>query len=307
MATYRSKRLQLESFEKQKIAAQAFLQIGAVQVKSTHVKSTICQTENLMNCENKVIVVTGGAHGIGRALAQRFFKEKARAIVIADLDLTAAQIVADEVGGTAIKTDVADEADIIELVKKATEKFGQIDLVCSNAGIAGAAGGAEVANEIWQKIWEVNVMSHIYLARAVLPQMLERGDGYLLLTVSAAGLLTHFEAAPYSVTKHAALSFGEWLSIAHHDQGIGVSCLCPQGVNTRMILGEDGKQENFLREGALEPEQVAAAVIDGLAKEQFLILPHPEVGDYFRHKATDYERWLRGLRRMRESVLSARI
>lgn len=259
-----------------------------------------------MNCENKVIIVTGGAHGIGRALARRFAAEKARAIIIADVDLRAAQAVADEISGLAIKTDVGNETEIIKLVAATTEKYGQIDLVCSNAGIAGEAGGAEVANGVWQHIWEVNVMSHIYLARAVLPQMIERGAGYLLLTVSAAGLLTHFDAAPYSVTKHAALSFGEWLSIAHYDQGIRISCLCPQGVNTRMILGEDGKQENFLREGALEPEQVADSVIEGLASEQFLILPHPEVGDYFRQKATDYERWLRGLRQMRESVLSAR-
>jgi NAD(P)-dependent dehydrogenase (short-subunit alcohol dehydrogenase family) len=260
-----------------------------------------------MNCEDKVIIVTGGAHGIGRALVNRFASEKARAIIIADVDLAAAQAVSDEVGGMAIKTDVSNEADVIKLVTDATEKYGQIDLVCSNAGIAGEAGGAEVGNDVWQKIWEVNVMSHIYLARAVLPQMLERGSGYLLLTVSAAGLLTHFEAAPYTVTKHAALSFGEWLSIVHHDAGIRVSCLCPQGVNTRMILGEDGTQENFLREGALEPQQVADSVIEGLEDERFLILPHPEVADYFRHKATDYERWLRGLRRMRESVLSARI
>lgn len=260
-----------------------------------------------MNCEDKIIIVTGGAHGIGRALAQRFATEGARAVIVADVDLTAAQTVAHEIGGMAIKTDVSSEADVIKLVKDVTEQFGQIDLICSNAGIAGVAGGAEVANEIWQKIWEINVMSHIYLARAVLPQMLERGNGYLLLTVSAAGLLSHFEAAPYTVSKHAALSFGEWLSIAHHDDGIRVSCLCPQGVNTRMILGEDGQQENFLREGALEPEQVADSVIEGLKDEQFLILPHAEVADYFRHKATDYERWLRGLRRMRESVLATRI
>lgn len=259
-----------------------------------------------MNCQDKVIIVTGGAHGIGKGLARRFAAEGARLIVVADIDLAAAQVVADEIGGLAIQTDVGNEADIVKLVAETTEQFGQVDLVCSNAGIAGAAGGAEVSNEVWQNIWEVNVMSHIYLARAVLPQMLERGSGYLLLTVSAAGLLTHFEAAPYSVTKHAALSFGEWLSIAHYDQGIRVSCLCPQGVNTRMILGEDGKQENFLRENALEPEQVAESVIEGLANEQFLILPHPEVADYFRHKATDYERWLRGLRKMRESVLSSK-
>jgi len=260
-----------------------------------------------MNCEDKVVIVTGGAHGIGRALASRFASEGARAIVIADVDLNAAQTVADEVGGIMMKADVSDESDVIKLIENVTERFGRIDLLCSNAGIAGLAGGAEVANDVWQKIWEVNVMSHIYLARAVLPQMLERCSGYLLLTVSAAGLLTHFEAAPYTVSKHAALSFGEWLSIAHHDAGIRVSCLCPQGVNTRMILGEDGEQENFLREGALEPEQVAESVIEGLKDERFLILPHPEVADYFRHKATDYERWLRGLRRMRESVLATRV
>ena len=255
-----------------------------------------------MKIKDKVVVVTGGANGIGRALCRRFAAEGARAVVVAGLDAEGAAALAKEIGGLAVTTNVANEEDIVRLVEQTTEAYGPIDLFCANAGIFGEFGGTEVPNQEWQKIWDVNVMSHVYSARAVLPGMLARGSGYLLHTASAAGLLTQVGAAPYSVTKHAAVAFAEWLAIAHGDAGIKVSCLCPQGVRTQMLLGADGKRESFLRAGALEPEEVAECVIAGLAEERFLILPHPEVAEYFQHKADDYERWLRGMRRLNAQV-----
>ena len=256
-----------------------------------------------MRIKDKVVVVTGGALGIGRALCQRFAQEGARAVVVADIDGEGASQVAAAINGTAIKTDVSKDREVKNLVEQTLEKYGQIDLFCSNAGIAGVYGGAEVANEDWQQIWEVNVMAHILAARYVLPSMLARGEGYFLHTASAAGLLTQVNAAPYSVTKHAAVSFAEWLSIAYGDKGIGVSCLCPQGVRTRMLLGEDGARDNFLVAGSLSPEEVAEIVVKGIEEERFLILPHPEVAEYFQRKASDYDRWLRGMRRLRKQVM----
>ncbi|HYP26694.1 MAG TPA: SDR family oxidoreductase [Blastocatellia bacterium] len=256
-----------------------------------------------MKLEGKVVVVTGGANGIGRALCRRFASEGARAVVVSDLDGAGASRVAEEIGGMAITSDVSVEADIVRLAERTVEAYGRIDLFCSNAGILGERGGAEVPDEAWKQIWDINVMAHIYAARAVLPGMLARGEGYLLQTASAAGLLTQIGAAPYAVTKHAAVAFAEWLSMTYGDRGIKVSCLCPQGVRTRMLFGEDGKSDNFLVPGALDPEEVAEAVVAGLEKESFLILPHPEVLEYFRRKANDYDRWLRGMRRLQESVI----
>jgi len=255
-----------------------------------------------MNIRDKVVVVTGGANGIGRALCRRFAAEGARGVVVADLDGDGAAHVAKEIGGLAVTTNVSVEADIVRLVAQSIDIFGPIDLFCANAGVFGESGGAEVPNEAWRQIWDVNVMAHIYSARAVLPGMLARGAGYLLHTASAAGLLTQVGGAPYAVTKHAAVAFAEWLSITHGDAGIKVSCLCPQGVRTQMLLGADGERESFLKEGAIEPEDVAEAVIAGLAEERFLILPHPEVAEYFRRKADDYDRWLRGMRRLNAKV-----
>jgi len=253
-----------------------------------------------MKLKDKVAVVTGGAHGIGKALCERFAREGARGVVVADLDAEAASQVATEIAGLAVTTNVAREADIINLVQKTNKAYGAIDLFCSNAGI-GTPGGADEPNEIWQNIWEVNVMSHIYAARAVVPQMLERGEGYLLNTASAAGLLAQIGSAPYSVTKHAAVAYAEWLSITHGDRGIKVSCLCPQGVNTDLLRRSAGGPGEFLRAGMLEPEQVAEFVVKGLEEERFLILPHPEVAEYLRRKATDHDRWLRGMRRLQAS------
>jgi NAD(P)-dependent dehydrogenase (short-subunit alcohol dehydrogenase family) len=251
-----------------------------------------------VNLTGKTIVVTGGANGIGRALCQRFAAEGARAIVVADLDGAAAKQVADEIGGMAIETDVARESDVARLVMQATSDAGPIDLFCSNAGIA-ISGGAESPNADWQRCWDVNVMAHVYAARHVLPSMLDRGAGYLLQTVSAAGLLTHIQSATYAVSKHASLAFAEWLAVAYGDRGITVSALCPQGVRTGMLDRAAAEGRGFLVDGALEPEQVADAVVKGLAEERFLILPHPEVAEYFRRKANDYDRWLTGMRKLR--------
>lgn len=257
-----------------------------------------------MKLKDKVIVVTGGALGIGRALCQRFAQEEARAIVVADIELDKAQEVAAEIKGLALATNVANEADIIHLVKQVTETYGQIDLFCSNAGIA-INGDENTSDQDWERIWGINVKAHIYAARAVLPQMLARENGYLLQTASAAGLLSQIGSASYSVTKHAAVAFAEWLSITYGDQGIKVSCLCPQGVRTRMLLGADGKGDNFLLAGSVSPEEAAEAVVQGIAEEQFLILPHPEVLEYFRRKANDYERWIRGMRRLQAKIEGA--
>jgi NAD(P)-dependent dehydrogenase (short-subunit alcohol dehydrogenase family) len=249
-----------------------------------------------MEVRGKVVVVTGGGSGIGAALCRRFAVEGARGIAVADLNESLARDVAAEFGGLAIKADVGVEGDVQQLVEQVTAKLGPIDLFCSNAGII-LMGGSETPEAEWERIWQVNVMSHVYAARAVLPGMLARGSGYLLQTASAAGLLTQIGSAPYSVTKHAAVGYAEWLSITHAAAGIQVSCLCPQGVRTEMLHRSTGGIADHLRESAIEPEDVAEAVIAGLAAEQFLILPHPEVAEYFRHKADDYERWLRGMRR----------
>lgn len=253
-----------------------------------------------MKLKDKVAVVTGGANGIGRAMCERFAAEGARGVVIADLDTERAEQLAAEINGVAVRTNVAVEADIINLVNRAIEAYGAIDLFCSNAGI-GSPGGADEPNEVWQRIWEVNVMAHIYAARAVLPGMLARGGGYIVATASAAGLLTQIGSAPYSVTKHAAVAFAEWLAITHGDAGIKVSCLCPQGVNTDLLRQSSGGPGEFLRANALEPEDVAGAVVKAIEEERFLILPHPEVAEYFQRKANDYDRWLRGMRRLQAS------
>jgi len=254
-----------------------------------------------MNVKDKIIFVTGGANGIGRALCDRFAAEGAKRVVVADLDFQNAQKVAESIGGLAYELDVSDETDVKKVVGQVLSEFGQIDLVCSNAGIGGAEGCLDVANDIWQNIYEVNVLSHLYLARAIFPSMIENGAGYFLMTVSAAGLLTHFEAAPYAVSKHAALALGEYLSIAYHEEGIRVSCLCPQGVKTNMIATAEGMPENFLMAEAISVQECAETVMKGLASENFLILPHAEVAGYIRNKAENYDRWLHSLRKMRRA------
>ncbi len=254
-----------------------------------------------MQLKDRVVVVTGGASGIGKALCLRFAREGARGVVVADLDADGARAVADQAGGLAVPVDVAVEADVQRLVDQAVRHYGRVDVFCSNAGIM-VRKDEHASNAEWQKIWDVNVMAHVYAARAVLPGMLERGEGYLVQTASAAGLLSQLNSAPYAVTKHAAVGFAEWLAINYGERGIRVSCLCPQGVRTRMLLGEDGRRASFLAAGAVSSEQVAEDVVRGMQAERFLILPHPEVLDYLRRKTGDYDRWLRGMQRLRAKV-----
>lgn len=259
-----------------------------------------------MEIEGRVVVVTGGASGIGRALCERMADERAAGVVVADLDEDGAAAVAASIRGPrtvaiACRTDVAVEADVAALVERSEREIGPIDLFCSNAGIA-ISGGPEVPDDGWERIWAVNVMAHVFAARALVPRMAARGGGYLLTTASAAGLLTNLGSAPYTVTKHAAVALAEWLSITYAGDGIKVSCLCPQGVRTPMLLAGiaagDPAGSSVLAAGPLlEPETVAAAVVEALREERFLVLPHPEVADYVRRRAEDPERWLGGMRR----------
>ena len=255
-----------------------------------------------MKIAGKVCVVTGGASGIGKALATRFIAEGAKAVVIADLNADAVSAVRAEIGAQAQAIDVRDESAIAALVASVEAEHGQIDLFCSNAGIIGVDGepwwatGAD--NALWQRMWEIHLMSHVYAARACLPAMITRGEGYFLNTASAAGLLAQIGSAPYSVTKHAAVSFAESLAITHGDDGIKVSCLCPQAVDTAMTAGTDGGGVAGV-DGMLSAEAVADAVITGLDAESFLILPHPAVEEYRQNKARSYERWLGGMRKLR--------
>ena len=251
-----------------------------------------------MEIAGKVIVVTGGASGIGRALCRRFAKEDAKGVVVVDIDEDGAKTVADEIGGLAIKCNVGKEEEIIRVVKETEIKIGPIDMFCSNAGIP-VAGGVEVSNEDWQDIWQVNVMAHVYAARAVIPSMIERSGGYLLNTSSAAGLLSQIGSAPYSVTKHAAVSLAESLAITYGDQGIGVSVLCPQAVRTEMTRDGAGGAEV---DGWLEPEEVADMVMEALAEERFLILTHPVVHTYMERKVSDYDRWIKGMKRLQKRI-----
>ena len=248
-----------------------------------------------MQLKDKVAVVTGGASGIGRAMARRFIAEGARQVVIADINEAQLQQVADEIGARAIQTDVANDEAVINLIATAEKDYGQIDLLCNNAGI-GVGGGPEVANEDWERIWQINVMAHVYATRAALPAMLARGDGYILNTASAAGLLSQIGSAPYAVTKHAAVGYAEWLAITYGDRGIKVSVLCPQAVRTAMTAGrEDGVASV---DGMMEPEQLCDTVIECLDRETFLVLPHPEVLTYIQRKTGDYDRWIAGMRKL---------
>ena len=253
-----------------------------------------------MDLGGKVIVVTGGGSGIGAAMARRFADEGPSALVVADLDGAAAEQVASEVSCAAIEVDVSDEVENARLVDAVETRYGPIDLFCANAGI-GFPGDEQSPAETWDRMWRVNVLSHIFAAKQLIPGWVERGDGYFLSTASAAGLLTNLKAAEYSVTKHAAVAFSEWLAVTYGDLGVKVSCLCPQGVRTPLMEGS-GEFRKLLEPVALEPEEVADAVVEGLATERFLILPHPEVAGYFLNKATDYDRWIAGMRRLQDRV-----
>ncbi len=250
-----------------------------------------------MEIKDKVAIITGGASGIGAAVAHRFEQEGACGIVIADLDLEGAETVAREVGGSAlaVRCNVALESDILALVAAARARFGRIDVYISNAGILGPSGGLDISDAIWDSMWNIHVKAHVWAARAVLPEMLVRGEGYFLVTASAAGLLNIVETAPYGVTKHAAVAFAEWLRIAYGRQGIRVSCLCPQAVSTPMTAHGTGSAGV---DGALTPDQVAQSVLDTMRAERFLSLPHPEVLSYLQGKTQDYDRWLGGMQKL---------
>ena len=260
-----------------------------------------------MKIQGKVVVVTGGANGIGAALARRLAADGARGVVIADLDERRAREVADEAdhagcNGMAMRCDVGDEEQVRGLVAASLERFEHVDVFCSNAGVA-FGKGVDATTVEWDRAWRVNLMAHVFAARAVLPSMLARGAGYLLHTCSAAGLLTNPGDAPYTVSKHAAVAFAEWLAVTYGDQGIRISVICPQGVKTNMLLagleeGNPAAQAVAAAGELLEPEQVADAVVEGLEAERFLILPHPQVATYLRYKATDPDRWLAGVRRL---------
>jgi NAD(P)-dependent dehydrogenase (short-subunit alcohol dehydrogenase family) len=251
---------------------------------------------------DRTIVLTGAAGGIGSALARRFAAEGPRALVLADLDRSAAQAVADPLGALAVACDVSREEEVRALVDRARQHAGGVDVFCSNAGVPGPGGGPlETDDEQWEQAWRVNVMAHVWAARAVLPEMVERRDGYLLSTASAAGLLTQVGALVYSVTKHAAVAIAEWLAITYADAGIKVSCLCPLGVRTPMLaqaLEDPVGAAALLSDEVLEPDDVAEAVVAGMREERFLILPHPQVARYMAFRASDNERWLAGMRRM---------
>jgi NAD(P)-dependent dehydrogenase (short-subunit alcohol dehydrogenase family) len=261
-----------------------------------------------MDLRHKVVVVTGGANGIGAAMARRFAAEGAEAVVVADRDHAGASRVAAEVeragaAGLATRTDVAADLQVRALVDQVLDRFGRVDLFCSNAGVA-SGRGLDGAAEDWERAWSVNLLAHVHAAHAVLPAMLERGRGYLLQTCSAAGLLTNPGDAPYTVSKHAAVAFAEWLSVNYAERGIKVSCLCPQGVRTPMLLGPTGDRKSFLSDGSVSAEEVAGKVIEAIEAERFLVLPHPEVAQYEQRKAADRDRWLGGMRRLRQQILT---
>ena len=249
-----------------------------------------------MKIQDAVCVITGGSGGIGKAMAAAFLEAGARAVVLADLDASAVQHAATELNCEGRVCNVTDESDIVDLVRHCESRYGRIDLFCSNAGAGGEGVLTDAENTVWQLQWELHVMSHVYAARAVLPGMLERGQGYLLNTASAAGLLAALGSGPYSVTKAAAVKLAEFIAITHGDDGIGVSVLCPQGVNTAMAPRSLGDGQT---DGIIEPEALAQTVLEALEAERFHVLPHPEVEDYVRRKGDDIDRWLHGMRRLK--------
>jgi NAD(P)-dependent dehydrogenase (short-subunit alcohol dehydrogenase family) len=259
-----------------------------------------------MELSGKVVIVTGAARGIGYALAERFVAEGAAGVTVCDLDPSDCHAAAERLGERAIDVaaDVSVEAEVQAVVARTEERFGPVDLFASNAGIATNVG-LEASNADWQRIWDVNLMAHVYAARAVLPSMLARGEGYLLNTASAAGLLINIGDAAYTTTKHAAVGLAKWLAVTYGDRGIKVSCLCPQGVNTDMLrsaVGPGGAGQSVAMQGVIEATEVAEAVVQGLRHERFLILPHPEVTEYVQRLASDPDRWIGGMRRLQARV-----
>ncbi len=253
-----------------------------------------------MDLLNKIAIITGGSGGIGKAMARAFLNEGAKGVVLADLNKEALDHAADELGCDSMVCNVTDQQQINDLASFTQEKYGQVDLFCSNAGAGGEGLLTDASDQVWQNQWELHVMSHVYAARAVLPDMISRGEGYLLNTASAAGLLAAIGTGPYTVTKAAAVKLAEFISITHGDEGIKVSVLCPQGVNTAMAPKSFGDGQT---DGIIEPEQLAQTVVETIREERFYVLPHPEVEEYVRRKGDDIDRWLVGMRRLRRKSL----
>jgi NAD(P)-dependent dehydrogenase (short-subunit alcohol dehydrogenase family) len=269
-----------------------------------------------MELSGKVVAVTGGASGIGRALARRFAQEGARGVAVADLDSDGARVVAEEIGekmgkaAIGIGCDVAREDEMKALISKTEEALGPIDVFCANAGV-GQGTDLDTPDDVWALAFDVNVKAHVIAARLLVPTWLDRGEGYFVSTASAAGLLTQIGSAPYSVTKHGAVAFAEWLAVTYGRRGLRVSCLCPMGVNTAMLnAGLDavdrqgvGARVVAAAGEVLEPQDVAAVVVDAMREERFLILPHPEVLEFFRRKGSDYDRWIAGMQRLQATIM----
>ena len=260
-----------------------------------------------MDLKDRVVVITGGGSGIGAAMARRFADEGAEAVIVSDIDGHAARGVAELVGGDAVVLDVTDEHATAAMIRDVEETHGRIDILCLNAGIP-TDGSVDASNEDWQRTWDVNVMAHVFATRHALPGMLERGEGYLVTTASAAGLLTNIGAAPYSVTKHAAIALAEWLSVTYGTRGIKISCLCPMFVETPMLgafAGHTDEMRDWVEGLAIDVDDVAQAVVEGVRAETFLILPHPIVLDYFQRKALDYDRWISGMQTLNDQMTDA--
>ncbi len=254
-----------------------------------------------MELQDKIIVITGAASGIGKALAIRFKAEGAKQIVAVDINIDGAQATADLIGGVAMSADVSKEDDIVRVIEETEAQIGPIDLFCSNAGV-GMAESLDSSNREWQMSWDINVMSHLYAARHLVPRMVARGGGYFLNTSSAAGLLNQIGGAAYGVTKHAAVGFAEWLAIHHQHQGIKVSLLCPQAVRTPMTENDNDATAAAASNGMIEPEELAESVVEGLRNESFVILPHPVVLDYMRNKTANYDRWIGGMNKLMRKI-----
>jgi NAD(P)-dependent dehydrogenase (short-subunit alcohol dehydrogenase family) len=259
-----------------------------------------------LEISDRVILITGAGSGIGASMARRFQDEGASTVVVTDIDGEAAQRVATDIGGEAATLDVTDEQATADVIRRVEDTHGRIDILCLNAGIP-TDGSVDASNEDWQRTWDVNVMAHVFATRHALPGMLERGRGYIVTTASAAGLLTNIGAAPYSVTKHAAVALAEWISVTYGTRGIGVSCLCPMFVDTPMLDAFQGHTEEmrgWVGNLAIDVDDVATAVVEGIREETFLILPHPVVLEYFQRKSLDYDRWILGMQHLNKELTS---